>query len=63
MDGLELLGKVMEVRPNQKVMMMTAYSTLDRVLKSHKLGADQYLMKPFTNLHEVEKRVADLLVD
>ena len=44
MDGLELLGKVMEVRPNQKVMMMTAYSTLDRVLKSHKLGADQYLM-------------------
>ena len=35
MNGLEVLEKLMEKRENQKVVMMTAYSTLDKVLKSH----------------------------
>ena len=29
---------------------MTAYSTLDKVLKSHKIGATNYVMKPFSSL-------------
>ena len=42
-------------------MMMTAYSTLDRVLQSHKVGADHYLLKPFDSLANVEKKVRELI--
>lgn len=61
MNGLEALEKIMEKNPNQKVIMMTAYSTLDKVLKSHKEGATHYLMKPFTSLDNVEKKLQDVL--
>lgn len=45
MNGLEVLEKIKEKNENQKVIMMTAYSTLDKVLKSHKEGATNYVMK------------------
>jgi len=57
MDGLEVLDKLKEKNPEIKVIMMTAYSTLDRVLKSHKIGADQYILKPFKNLKEIESKI------
>lgn len=61
MGGLEALEKIMEKNPNQKVIMMTAYSTLDKVLKSHKEGATHYLMKPFNSLDSVEKKLQEVL--
>ncbi|QOG12754.1 response regulator [Arcobacter sp. FWKO B] len=61
MGGLEVLEKLIEKNPEQKVIMMTAYSTLDRVLKSHKVGATHYLMKPFNSLDAVEKKLQDVL--
>ena len=36
MNGLEVLEKIKAKNEEQKVIMMTAYSTLDKVLKSHK---------------------------
>ena len=39
MNGLEVLEKIKSKNEDQKVVMMTAYSTLDKVLKSHKEGA------------------------
>ncbi|WP_341465426.1 hypothetical protein [Aliarcobacter skirrowii] len=41
--------------------MMTAYSTLDKVLKSHKEGATHYIMKPFSSLEALEKQVLEIL--
>jgi DNA-binding response OmpR family regulator len=41
--------------------MMTAYSTLDKVLQSHKIGADHYVLKPFDSLANVEKKVRELV--
>ena len=61
MNGLDALGKIMEKNPNQKVIMMTAFSTLDKVLKSHKYGAVHYIMKPFDSLQAVEKKIAEVL--
>ncbi len=61
MDGLELLDKLKEKKPRCKAMMMTAFSTLDRVLKSHKNGADNYVMKPFESLSELEKKITETL--
>lgn len=61
MNGLDALEKIMENNPNQKVIMMTAYSTLDKVLKSHKSGATHYLMKPFESLQAIETKITEVL--
>lgn len=61
MNGLDVLEKIKEKNPNQKVVMMTAYSTLDKVLKSHKYGATHYLMKPFDSLQAIESKIAEVL--
>ncbi len=61
MNGLDALEKIMEKNPDQKVIMMTAYSTLDKVLKSHKEGAIHYLMKPFDSLQALESKIQDVL--
>ncbi len=61
MNGLEVLEKIMQKDSNQKVMMMTAFSTLDKVLKSHKEGATNYVMKPFDSLQVLEKKVCEIL--
>ncbi|PLX70002.1 MAG: response regulator [Denitrovibrio sp.] len=61
MDGIEVLEKLKEKNNDLKVVMMTAYSTLDRVLKSHKIGADHYILKPFKNLKDVELKLRSVL--
>ena len=61
MNGLDALEKIMEKNPNQKVIMMTAYSTLDKVLKSHKQGAIHYLMKPFDSLQSLESKIQEVI--
>ncbi|RXK05256.1 response regulator [Halarcobacter bivalviorum] len=61
MDGLEFLEGIKKEIPSQKVCMMTAYSTLDKVLKSHKQGAENYIMKPFPSLDALGQKVRTLL--
>ena len=61
MNGLEVLEKIKAKNEDQKVIMMTAYSTLDKVLKSHKEGATNYVMKPFDSLQLLEKKILEVL--
>lgn len=61
MNGIEVLEKLLKRNPSQKVIMMTAYSTLDRVLKSHKNGATHYIMKPFESLNALENKIIEVL--
>lgn len=61
MNGLDVLEKLKDINSDQKVIMMTAYSTLDKVLKSHKIGATNYVMKPFSSLDSLEKKVIEVL--
>ena len=63
MNGLDVLEKLKDMNSDQKVIMMTAYSTLDKVLKSHKIGATNYVMKPFSSLDSLEKKVVEVLED
>lgn len=60
-DGLEVLKEIKAASPETKVVMMTAYSSLDRVLDSHKIGAEGYVMKPFESLMTVEKKVKEVV--
>jgi DNA-binding NtrC family response regulator len=53
MDGLELLAKVKQVRPDTMVVMMTAYGTVKTAVKAMKMGAEDYLGKP-VDVEEVE---------
>lgn len=61
MNGLDVLEKNKAKNEDQKVIMMTAYSTLDKVLKSHKEGATNYVMKPFDSLQLLEKKILEVL--
>ena len=61
MNGLDALPKLLEKKPDSKVLMMTAYSTLDKVLSAHRKGANDYIMKPFSSLDGLEKKIQDLL--
>lgn len=61
MNGLDLLPKLKEKLPDVKVIIMTAYSTLDIVTNSHRKGATDYIMKPFPSLMEVEKKIQAIL--
>jgi DNA-binding NtrC family response regulator len=47
MDGLELLRLIKEKQPATEVVMMTAYSTVANAVEALKLGATDYLTKPF----------------
>jgi len=61
-DGLELLEKVKQLSPETVVVVMTAFASVDTAIKALKLGAYDYLAKPFRNeeiLHLTE-RVAEL---
>lgn len=61
-DGLSVLEEIKKKDPDCIVIMMTAYSTLDKVLQSHKIGADHYVLKPFDSLANVEKKVRELVI-
>jgi|SRR5215813_15474158 len=47
MDGLELLRYLKGLRPKMPVVMLTAYGTVSRAVNAMKLGAVDFLEKPF----------------
>ena len=53
MDGLELLARVKQIRPETMVILMTAYGTVKTAVKAMKLGAEDYLGKPI-DVEELE---------
>ena len=61
LDGIETLKQIKEQTESTRVIMMTAYSSLDRVLSSHKNGAHSYILKPFSSLASVERKVLEVL--
>ncbi|MFA6138381.1 MAG: response regulator [Sulfurimonas sp.] len=61
MNGLDALPKLLEKNPKTKVLMMTAYSTLDKVLNAHRHGATDYVMKPFSSLNALGKKIEEVL--
>jgi DNA-binding NtrC family response regulator len=47
MDGLELMEKIKETRPETEVIIITAYATVNTAVQAIKVGAYDYLVKPF----------------
>ena len=46
LDGLELLEKLLRVRPELLVLIITAYATVESAVAAFRKGAHDYLMKP-----------------
>lgn len=47
MDGMDVLQALHDLDPNAIVIIMTAYGTMDHAMKAVKLGAADYVTKPF----------------
>lgn len=59
-DGIEVLKQIKETDPNTIVIMITAYEILEKAVESMKLGAYDYLLKPF-KINELKVSVARAL--
>jgi len=49
MDGIEFLRAAREFYPEIGIILMTAFGTIDTAREAFKLGADDFLAKPFNN--------------
>ncbi len=47
MNGLEVLGGIKEIRPDLPVIMVTAYGSAHTAIEALRLGAYDYITKPF----------------
>jgi len=47
-DGIEVLRAIKEKQPMTEVMVMTAYGTIESAVEAMRLGAFDYIQKPFT---------------
>ncbi|MDB6058087.1 MAG: Response regulator receiver sensor signal transduction histidine kinase [Verrucomicrobiales bacterium] len=47
MDGIEVMEKLKAVQPTIEIIMLTAYETIDTIRQALRLGACDYLNKPF----------------
>jgi CheY-like chemotaxis protein len=48
MDGLDTYEKIIEMHPGMKAVIASGFSETDRVREAQRLGAGQYLKKPYT---------------
>ena len=48
-DGMETLRRIREEAPEQTVVMMTAFGSVENAVEAMKIGAFHYLTKPFKN--------------
>src|SRR5260370_23908095 len=47
MTGIELLAEAKKLRPEMPVVLMTAFATVGTAVEAMKLGAYDYIQKPF----------------
>jgi DNA-binding NtrC family response regulator len=59
-DGMQVLQAVKEKTPGTIVLMMTAFGTIENAVEAMRLGAFDYLLKPFS-LSEIELKVEKAL--
>jgi DNA-binding NtrC family response regulator len=58
MTGIDLLRKIKEARPTVQVVMMTAYTTIQKTIECVEHGASDYLLKPFEDMDELAEIIA-----
>ena len=59
-DGIALLKELRQKYPKVPVIMVSAYTDIETIMKAYEVGCDEYLKKPF-DLRELEIKVAKLM--
>ncbi|MBD3169663.1 MAG: response regulator [candidate division Zixibacteria bacterium] len=59
-DGLETLKRMRDIDPNTPIIIMTGYPTIETSIKALRLGAYDYVIKPF-KLNELKAAVEKAL--
>lgn len=59
MNGIEVVREIKKIKPSQKFIMITAFSTEDKMIECDAMGVTDYLTKPFISMRDVENKVLD----
>jgi len=54
MDGLQLLRRIKEIKPDMEVILMTAYASVETAKSALRYGALDYLIKPFDHTDVID---------
>ena len=60
LSGIDVLRRVREVRPQVRIVMITAHGTIDNAVEAMKLGAVDFVKKPFSG-KEIQQIVRQVL--
>jgi two-component system response regulator PilR (NtrC family) len=63
MDGIDLLRESKRLRPDMPVVIMTAYATWDTAVEAMRLGAFDFIRKPFENavIRDTTRRLLEFM--
>ena len=60
LDGIEVLKELKKINPSLPVIMITAHGTIDTAIEAMKIGATDYITKPF-KLEEIKVQIKQAL--
>lgn len=60
-NGLEILKRLKKEQPSCKAIVMTGFSMVQTAVEAIKLGANDYIEKPFDDIDHLEASIDDLL--
>ncbi len=61
MSGIELIPEARKIRPHAEFMIVTGYASYQSVVEALRLGAFDYLEKPFQDIELVKQKVIQAL--
>ena len=61
LDGIELLRRAKQIRPGCEVVLMTGYATVEAAREAIKLGAADFITKPFSIVDELKPLLSRLI--
>jgi len=62
MGGMELLRNIKQIKPGTSVIFITAFGTIENAVEAIKVGASDYITKPF-KIDEVQSKIKKVLAE
>lgn len=62
MGGMEVLREIKRIKPKTCVILITAYGTIENTVEAMKVGASDYITKPF-KIDEVQTKIRKVLAE
>jgi DNA-binding response OmpR family regulator len=62
MGGMELLRNIKQIKPDTSIIFITGFGTIENAVEAIKVGASDYITKPF-KIDEVESKIKKVLAE